>query len=272
MALTLKWSDFLNQPRQPAAAAVAVGVFDGLHAGHRALLCRLTRYKDRQPPVVFTFRRPPAAFLRPDFYPGDLMTLEQKLAGLVKLNIKTVVVIDFSDEFSKLSGEEFLTLIDKKLSVARLVIGEKQRFGRRAATGVPEAGAWLKKRAAGLDIVDEQKADGKPISSTRIRGCILAGRLKEAARLLEGAYFLDFRKKPLLSADCLNTSQSDQVCPVSGCYSAKALTGRGDWLPVKVRFDKTKFDWQPRPDVSVAGFILEDRFFRPGQGAGDRTF
>ena len=107
------WQDLLaHAPPFDRPVRLTVGVFDGLHIGHRRLMEGITR-ADAQGtaatgidvlPLVITFRRTPAIVLSPRTFPGFILSHEQKLSRLAELGVGAVVVIDFSDEMGNLSG------------------------------------------------------------------------------------------------------------------------------------------------------------------------
>ena len=104
----VEWPRFLETASREKSA-MTIGVFDGLHLGHRELISRIVR---RWPnPTVVTFRENPKKVISPESYQGDIFSLKQKLAAMESLGVSRVVLIDFSENFSRLKGWEFLNLL-----------------------------------------------------------------------------------------------------------------------------------------------------------------
>jgi len=90
----LDWNVFLQSPKvSPGPVALSIGVFDGLHRGHQVLIREICAQVDLCPWVI-TFHPHPVRVLRPQEYPGDIMTKGQKVHGLTALGLDTTVMID----------------------------------------------------------------------------------------------------------------------------------------------------------------------------------
>lgn len=172
--------------------ALAIGVFDGVHAGHRAVL---RRFRDEAVerdlvPGVVTFDRHPISLLAPDRAPKMLSTVDQRIEQFADLGAEVVAVLPFDDHMRTMAPEDFvrLILIDR-LHAGLVVVGEDFRFGRDRGGDV----AMLRAMGAdhGFDTqVIELVGGDIPISSTRIRGLLAAGDVGAAAELLGRRYQL----------------------------------------------------------------------------------
>ena len=114
----------------PGPRVVAVGVFDGLHRGHQALLRSCLTLADGAATAVVTFDPHPAVVLAPDRAPSQLATLEQRLEGLEVLGVDAVRVVTFSDELARESAESFVErVLLAECAASIVVVGEDFRFG-----------------------------------------------------------------------------------------------------------------------------------------------
>jgi riboflavin kinase / FMN adenylyltransferase len=172
----------------PRGGAVTIGAYDGVHLGHQLLLQDLRNQADRLGLVteVVTFDRHPATVVRPESAPFQLTDLEQKLELLAAQSVDRTVVVRFDETRAAEDASDFVTEVLVKALGARLVVvGADFHFGHDRLGNVE----LLEKMGAkqGFDVVGielESDADGSPVSSTRIRELIAAGRVSEAALLL----------------------------------------------------------------------------------------
>lgn len=169
----------------PDGCAVTLGVFDGVHRGHRALLQATVDGAKAQgiPAVALSFHPHPAAVLAPDRTPPMICTLAHRVERLHALGAECVIIQPFTREFAQLSAEEFIQRILKDgLNARAVIVGDDFRFGR-GRTGDVEtlrrAGAFEVITVSG--IMDES---GERISSTRIRELVQAGQVEQASMLL----------------------------------------------------------------------------------------
>jgi len=179
--------------------AVTIGVFDGVHRGHQSLIQRIcsTPTPSSHPspptphsllPTVVTFRENPRKVLNPVAFPGDIMNLEQKLRVFADLGVQLTVLIDFSIEFSKISGRGFIDLLLGR-PVQLIALGRNFRCGHRLDTGAEEIRGLAGVRGGAYGPLEVWVAppvmdEGQPVSSSRIRQALAAGRQAEAERLL----------------------------------------------------------------------------------------
>ncbi|MBR4889248.1 MAG: bifunctional riboflavin kinase/FAD synthetase [Clostridia bacterium] len=174
--------DFLNQPNPyPQPTAVALGTFDGLHPGH----CRVIDAAVNAPglvPAVFTFRDVPAAsFGR---HVPKLADDAEKARLLEERGVQAVFLVSFAD-VRYMQPEDFIDyLLLEKLNAKHVVCGFNFRFGAGGRGDI----AMLRERCAAagvtVEVVPPFELEGAPVSSSRIRACIEAGRVEEANRLL----------------------------------------------------------------------------------------
>lgn len=177
-------------PRTPGSA-VTIGVYDGVHLGHRRVLedvCRIARESGLRS-VAVTFDRHPASVVRPESAPRQLTGLPQRIELLHDAGIDEVKVIEFTPERAAESAEEFVEeVLVEELSTRVVVVGEDFHFGRERGGNVAllqKIGADRGFRVEPFSLVSESSGDdAQAVSSTRIRALIGEGRLDEAAVLL----------------------------------------------------------------------------------------
>ncbi len=179
-------------------AVVAIGVFDGLHPGHLAILDQtvsLARSLGSRS-VVVTFSTNPKMAKGTMESLAALQSPREFEEMLAIRGIEYHSVIDFSDDMSKLSGEEFIALLCTSYKLKAMVVGDSFRAGNPAhCVGPVEIGRLLSgyTSSASLRVVPPVVMDGEVVSSSLIRRCLLTGDLAKAARLLGRAYSLDLR-------------------------------------------------------------------------------
>jgi len=229
----IEWPSFLEEPPPDFCSAITIGVFDGVHLGHQALIERIVR---RGPnPAVITFRENPKKVLcrtkgedNSGLYKGDLYSLKQKTEVFESLGVKFLILIDFSEEFSKLSGREFLDLLGQKGKMAFLAVGNNFRCGFRQDIDANLARQINENKGIPTELVPSvylRRPNGRanePVSSSFIRRAILAGDLKLASELLGRNFSLDLSD---LKVECIESGYAYDLCsvyriaPAAGRYS-----------------------------------------------------
>jgi len=168
--------------------AVTIGAYDGVHLGHQLLLADLRRSAQERGLVteVVTFDRHPATIVRPESAPLQLTDLDQKLELLAACNIDRTLVIPFDEERASEPAEDFVNeVLVASLGARLVVVGSDFHFGHNRSGNVE----MLEKMGSrlGFDVVGitlESDGTGEPVSSTRIRELLAAGRVAVAAEML----------------------------------------------------------------------------------------
>ena len=180
-----------RHPRGTAApTAIAVGSFDGVHLGHQALLAHVVRRAQSQGlrAAVLTFEPLPREFFAPREAPARLMSLAERLDALARAGIQTAFVERFDARFAAITAGEFERRLREAYGARWVMVGADFRYGTGRAGNLETlraAGARLGYEVATLDDV---RAAGERISSSRVRSALAAGDLAAAARLLGRPY------------------------------------------------------------------------------------
>lgn len=180
------WEEFTASP-SATPLAVTIGVFDGLHTGHRALIDEVLRQEPAMESCVVTFVENPKKVLHRASFKGNIFSLEQKKESLSACGIKLCVLIDFSQDFGKHSGGEFLRLLFAA-GVRFLCVGPNFKCGHNMDTGAAELPALCDRLGIRAKIVDPVMYKGYPVSSSRVRKAVIEGDLAEAREMLGRPY------------------------------------------------------------------------------------
>lgn len=184
MTRTIQWSEGMV-PLGPAVAAL--GVFDGVHIGHQALVrdaVSLARSKDALA-VVVTFDRDPDQVVTPASASPQLLDLDDKIAYLSDLGADVVLVMPFTGSLAATAPLVFLDeVLLGSMTPLAVVVGYDFRFGHRAEGDVDVLVRYGADHGFSVVAHELVRDDGYPVSSTRIRALVGAGDVVEAARLL----------------------------------------------------------------------------------------
>ncbi len=182
-----RWQGLHDIPADWGRSVVTIGVFDGVHRGHRLIVARAAEIAAslELPLVVVTFDPHPDEVVRPGSHPPLLCTPRYRAELLGSLGADAVCVLPFTYEFSQLPAEEFVrTVLVDGLHAAAVVIGENFRFGHKAAGNVALLGELGEKYEFSAEGVPLLADDGGTVTSSRIRDLLAAGEVAAAAREL----------------------------------------------------------------------------------------
>ncbi|MBA8823369.1 riboflavin kinase/FMN adenylyltransferase [Saccharopolyspora lacisalsi] len=190
-----RWRGLERIPGGWGRCVVTIGVFDGVHRGHQALIGQAVRRARQRglPCVMMTFDPHPAEVVRPGSHPAQLTTLERRAELAEQLGVDVFCVLPFTAEVSRMPPDEFVhEILVERLHAAVVVVGENFTFGHKAAGDI-ELLKTLGQRF-GFDTepadllagpTDGSGADSSvTFSSTYIRACIDAGDVEAAAAAL----------------------------------------------------------------------------------------
>ena len=216
----------MSSPNVPVV--VTIGVFDGVHAGHRQVLgiAKSIANSINGTLTAATFDPPPKAFLRPDSFAG-LLTLPQRRATLLLENgVDHVETLKFTDAMAHMSSDEFVEdILIGALNAQVVIVGRNFRFGHGASGTVETLQELAKKFGFEVRIVD-LVGDSTAWSSTRIRNAILKGHVEGANGLLGRAHRVsgevvhgDHRGREIGYPTANIDVQGGLLIPADGVYS-----------------------------------------------------
>ncbi len=165
---------------------VAVGVFDGYHVGHQAIVRALLHERRAgERTAVLTFGEHPMAYLQPGNVPPQIATLAERINAFARAGIDETFVLNFDERIASLSPVAFLDdVLVGRLGARAMVVGVNFRFGARRAGDVAFAREHLAGQGRTVVGVANALLDGERISSSRVRAAIASGDLALADRLL----------------------------------------------------------------------------------------
>jgi riboflavin kinase/FMN adenylyltransferase len=215
--------DATDRPRR-----LAVGEFDGVHAGHREVI--------RGADSVLTFEPHPRTVVAPAAAPKLLTTLEQKTDLIAALGVQELIVIPFDGSFSAQTAQEFIDhVLVANLGATWVSVGENFRFGNRARG---DAELLLAQDAFETRVVEMVEMEGEIVSSTHIRGLVATGDVATAGRLLGAPFELrgivahgDKRGRTLGFPTANLVPDPAHAVPDHGIYATRAIVpGLGEWV------------------------------------------
>jgi riboflavin kinase / FMN adenylyltransferase len=224
-------------PLRGGAAAVTVGFFDGVHRGHQAVFRRTLEVADGRSlvSIAVTFDRHPREVLTPGREPSLLTTLERKAQLIGQLGIRHLVVLEFTEEFSRWRPEEFVRrVLVEGLDARHAVVGSNFTFGLEAAgtlATLSELGAAEGFSVEGLALL---RIEGRPVSSSSVRQALRDGDLVWPTVALGRRYVVDGRvtrgsgRGAGLGFPTANLDVPPRMLlPEEGVYAGKAIVRGG---------------------------------------------
>jgi riboflavin kinase/FMN adenylyltransferase len=219
------------------SSTVAIGAFDGIHAGHQAIIRSAVSdaQKHNRTTVVFTFDRHPAEILRPERAPEYLTTPAQRTQLIKDLGADVLVIARFDLALAHLSPTLFVrTILKDLLGAESIVVGSDFRFGQDRAGDVQFLQGVSAELGFAVTALDPVVIGDRPASSTRIRELLQEGDISAAEQALAHPYLLAgqvVKGRQLgreLGFPTANLQRSwRQVVPKDGIYAVRVLLADG---------------------------------------------
>jgi riboflavin kinase/FMN adenylyltransferase len=235
----------MNQPAQIEGVAraalparplhLAIGMFDGLHRGHRAVIDAAVHaaHAAGELSAVLTFWPHPSALFRPEQPTRLIQPPATKARMLGGLGVDAVITQPFTPELAAIEAEDFLPWLARALPrLTAVYVGENFRFGRGRRGDVALLVAAGRRLGVRVLSAPRVNLDGEPISSTRIRALLEAGEIAAANALLGYAYFAHGFVAPgkrlgrTIGFPTLNVPWAPELRPRLGVYAVRIASAR----------------------------------------------
>ncbi|CAN5182473.1 bifunctional riboflavin kinase/FAD synthetase [soil metagenome] len=254
-------------PAEFGPSAVTIGKFDGVHAGHRAVLRRLLEIAGERglSSAVVTFDRNPLSLLAPEKCPVPLLSNSQKLELLASIGVDATLMLEFDRALSALSPEQFAeSILVGGLRATVVLIGADFRFGAKGAGDAETLRELGQRFGFEVLVVGDVAPNGqRRASSTWIREMLSEGRVVEAAELLGGAPTIrsvvvpgEQRGRQLGYPTANLSPQIEGYIPADGVYAAR-LTVDGTTYPAAVSIGNNP-TFEGVPDKQVEAHVIDE--------------
>ena len=250
------------------SAVVAIGNFDGVHLGHRALIAEARRHADERsaPLAVMVFEPSPREFFRPGAEPFRLTPFHAKAHLIASLGVDVMYALAFDDKLAHLSAQDFVfDILLKGLGAGCVVVGADFRFGSGRGGDATVLSYMGEMEGFGTIVLDTVSVGtDEKISSTAVRTALQAGRPEDAARLLgrpfaiEGRVEHGERRGHTLGWPTANLNLDGYMRPAFGIYAVRASILENDLLVA--RYDGVA-NLGIRPMYERAEPLLETHLF-----------
>lgn len=219
--------------RKAGRLVLSIGVYDGVHLGHRRVIETLVREarRLRATPAVLTFDPHPKALLGTGA-PPLIAALEHRIALLGALGARLCIVLPFSPEIAALDASDFVRRLLAAADIAGIVVGPRFAFGRRRGGDAALLRRLGEAHGFSVAVAEGLSIGGQAVSSTAIRRLIRRGDLAEASRLLGRPYSLRGTVQPgkgigrTLGVPTANLALEGVLAPPPGVYAARVLLGK----------------------------------------------
>ncbi|MCX6951512.1 MAG: riboflavin biosynthesis protein RibF [Verrucomicrobia bacterium] len=245
---------------------LAIGMFDGVHLGHRAVIEAAVRSARRSggQAAVLTFWPHPSVLFRPESPTRLIQDAPTKARMLLTLGVDAVITQPFTPELAGVAAEEFLPWLKQQVpQLAAVYVGENFRFGRGRRGDVAQMLASARQQGLSVFSAPRVSLDGEPISSTRIRALLEAGEVAAANSLLGYTYFAHGVVTPgkrlgrTIGFPTLNLPWSPGLRPRLGVYAVRVVkAGLAAPLPGVANYGlrpTVEQSTEPRLEIHVLG-------------------
>lgn len=210
-------------------SAITVGNFDGMHIGHAVLfdMVRSASSARSLASGAVTFNQSFGAFKADNAYGGDISTLNQRLELFEKNGMLFAIVIDFSAEFGKIDGSNFLSMLRTCCRMNYIAEGVDFRCGHRGAYGRNEIAQFAQENGIAAEFAAPVLCNGERVSSSLIRSLIQRGDLFAAEKMLGRNYALDCAHVSWTQCSSMLLCSREhivQVLPPEGMYAVALAT------------------------------------------------
>ena len=249
--------------------AVAIGNFDGVHLGHRALLEEALRiaHASGGEAVALTFDPHPARFFAPSLAPPMLTPLQRRIELLEEAGAEVVLVEPFTAEFAGMLAEDFVEeVLAKDMGARHVVVGADFSFGKNRRGNSNLLSSVGRHLGIGVSVVPQVTANGLVCSSTKIREFVLEGRVEGASLLLGRPFEIDGKvvrgagRGRTLGVPTINLAYPGEILPRPGVYAGRARRIDGDptWFAAAISIGSNPTFTKPGdPELFIEAHLLD---------------
>jgi len=249
-------------PADLHGAAIALGVMDGVHLGHQAVIANARTFaaaKNRKL-LAAVFEPPPRRHFRPDAPPFRLQTPAQRARALAAIGVDAVIELPFDHALATIEASDFAAqILAARFRAAHVAIGFDFRFGRGRAGDAAALAEFGARDGFAVGVASAVELDGEKVSSTRIRALVEQGEVAAAALLLsrpwaiEGAVETGQQRGRTIGFPTANIALGAYLHPRFGVYAVRARVGDETFGGVA--------NIGVRPTVGAAAPLLEAHLF-----------
>jgi riboflavin kinase/FMN adenylyltransferase len=223
----------IDQLKRPLnCPIVTLGNFDGVHLGHQRIFTRVKEEakKNQGESVVITFEPHPLKVLSPETCPPLLTPFRQKMMLIEKSGIETVLCIEFTPSFSRISPFDFIkNILIEKVKPKKVVVGYDYHFGWKHRGDVQILKQACKFFHVDVEVVEPLRIGSITVSSSRIRALIKEGQVEEASNLLGRNYSVigkvisGAKRGQTLGFPTANLELTEELYPKKGVYAVEVI-------------------------------------------------
>lgn len=251
---------YRDVPKTARGFSIALGNFDGVHAGHRAVIDAAAQVE--APLGVATFEPPPRAFFRPEDPPFRLYRPARRNARLAEVGAKAIYELPFNADMAKMTDEVFAReVLAEGIGAAHVTVGFDFRFGRGRMGDAGRLASLGRALGFGVTVVEKIEALGAKASSTAVREALIAGEPDRAADILGQDWIVDGvvehgeKRGRTIGFPTANLHLGELIHPKHGVYAVRVrVEQQGDWLPGVANFGRT-------PTTGIRDPLLESYIF-----------
>jgi len=231
------WENFIKEKKAlQKPSAITIGVFDGVHIGHQVLIEKIV--KQGKNPTVITFRQNPKKSV------FSIISLRQKLDIFENLGVLQTILIDFSENFSTIRGQDFIDLLIECGNMTYLAIGSDFKCGNGLDMNSLLIKETYEKKGIEVEIIPPLSDGEFTISSSRIRKAISSGDLKSVNTWLGRNFVLDMLNIPFKIEEGFDPAFYKRLIPPDGEYSVlvyETVKKEGEKIKITIKERKIIF-------------------------------
>lgn len=245
---------------------LTIGVFDGVHRGHQALLSRVIALAaaNKMASAVITFHPHPRSVIHPNQPSAYLTSFEDRLDLLRSAGLDDVAPVTFTSELAQAEAEDFIRLVVEEMHLAILVIGPDFALGRRREGDVERLQSLGKELRFTVEVIDFVADAEAKVSSTEIRRALADGDVGRVAELLgrpftlHGPVVVGFERGQSIGFPTANIAVgADRALPAAGVYATRASFDNRTFPSVTNIGVRPTFDDDDAPSVECHIFDFE---------------